>query len=219
MVADDVRAVMQPKVKVILFDWGGVLSSGGTPDEMSIRLEGALTMSRHAIRLFITPLLAKLKRGQLSIDEFWTELELHTARKIPFSSRDVWASLEELRPNSELQSFTNSLLAEGYIVGILSNVFPNTEKIIHEAGWYEPYNPLFLSSRLGMAKPDQEIYTHVCTSLGVQPQEILFIDDQQRCLDTAKVIGMRVVLARHPHQIINDIRKVLKAESVPFGHW
>jgi putative hydrolase of the HAD superfamily len=201
------KAEMLPRV--ILSDWGGVLSPGGTPDELPAKLEEVLLLDRAHITFLTSPLLGELKRGQISVEEFWHKLEVITGKTISDHDRNVWAPLETLRPDDELNGFYQDLIKQGYEVGILSNVFPNTEAMIRQAGWYKPYHPLFLSCDLGMAKPDNEIYEYVCRIIGVEPMKILFIDDQQRCLDPAAAIGMKTILARSPSQTIREIRNVL----------
>jgi HAD superfamily hydrolase (TIGR01509 family) len=210
MVAGDVRLAMQ--VRIILFDWGGVLSPGGAPDELTEKFEKILSISPAKTEALTKPLLAKLKRGQLSVTTFWQELETSAHQKIPQNARSIWAASESLRPNHDLLEFIDELHLRGYTIGVLSNVFPHTEQLIRQAGWYTPFAPLFLSSVIGLAKPDQAIYDYVCSSLKVKAPEILFIDDQQRCLTPAAGRGMMTILAHDPTQVIHDIREALHLE-------
>lgn len=49
----------------------------------------------------------------------------------------------------------------------------------------------FASHLMGMAKPDAPAYQHVIDSLNVDPQQILFFDDNQINVDAARNAGMR----------------------------
>ena len=49
----------------------------------------------------------------------------------------------------------------------------------------------FESSKIGMRKPEIEIYKYVIKKLKVNPENILFIDDLGINLKPAKIIGMK----------------------------
>lgn len=196
-------------IKVVLFDWGGVLSVGGTPDELSRLFSDVLPYDAATIRDLTGPLFGELKRGFITPEGFWKKLSLQTGLSFPSSHRDVWATKDSLQPNQALKDFTETLKARGYRIGILSNVFPNTAEMIKNEGWYDPYDPVFLSCDLGLAKPDTAIYEHVIKELGVNPSEILFIDDQQKCLNPAASLGLHSILAVSPDQIIDEVTRKL----------
>ena len=49
----------------------------------------------------------------------------------------------------------------------------------------------FASHLMGMAKPDASAYQHVIDSLGVDPKQILFFDDNQMNVEAARKAGMQ----------------------------
>ena len=195
--------------KVVLFDWGGVLSVGGTPDELAGRVSTLFNITDEETRKLLAPRLTKLKRGRSTVDDFWSSLESEMSCTISDSQRNVWAPVDTLRPQQDMVEFTKKLQGLGYKTAILSNVFPNTAEDIRSQGWYEPYEPVFLSSDDGMAKPDMEYYEYAVAQLGVKPEEIIFIDDQQRCLEPAARFGMATVLAVGVPQVISDVSRLL----------
>ena len=195
--------------KTILFDWGGVLASGGAPDEMPKRLSRAVGIDAEQLRPLVKELTGMLKTGKITINDFWNQLEQQTEVKVPKSKRNVWATVNELQPERLLVDFTDTLKRRGYKVAILSNTFPNTAADIKAQGWYEPYSPVFLSSSVGLAKPDRAFYQYAIDRLNSQPNEVIFIDDQQKCLDPAAKLGMATVLAKTPQQIVDDIERLL----------
>ncbi len=195
--------------KSILFDWGGVLAPGGTPDEMPGRLSQATQMSPDELRPILKELAWLLKTGQITIDGFWERFEQTTGKVVPVSQRDIWAKIDELRPSQLLRDYTEELKAAGYIVGILSNTFPNTADEIAAEGLYEPYSPVLLSSTEGMAKPNEDFYLLALERLDSTPEEVIFIDDQEKCLAPAREMGIKTILAQSPEQIVADLNKLL----------
>ncbi len=47
-----------------------------------------------------------------------------------------------------------------------------------------------MSAELGMIKPDPEIYRHVARELGIEPSQMVFIDNKKVNVDGAESIGV-----------------------------
>lgn len=48
---------------------------------------------------------------------------------------------------------------------------------------------MFVSAELGLLKPDPEIYRHVVRELGIEPAEMVFIDNKKVNVEGAESIG------------------------------
>jgi FMN phosphatase YigB (HAD superfamily) len=66
-----------------------------------------------------------------------------------------------------------------------------------------------LSCEEHLAKPDPSFYERAVHKLGVAPDEIIFIDDQERFRTPAELIGMHFILAESPEQIVADVETLL----------
>jgi putative hydrolase of the HAD superfamily len=55
---------------------------------------------------------------------------------------------------------------------------------------------------MGMWKPDTEIYYAVLDSINLQPNEVIFFDDNQLNIESAKSIGMQTVLVEPSTSIV-----------------
>ena len=49
------------------------------------------------------------------------------------------------------------------------------------------------SAEEGVKKPDPKIYLDTCQKLGVQPEECLFVDDDENNIKGAEILGMKAV--------------------------
>ena len=56
------------------------------------------------------------------------------------------------------------------------------------------YDYVFLSCEIGLQKPDKEIYEYIMKETDFAPQDILFIDDQQKNIDSASALGWNTFL-------------------------
>jgi HAD superfamily hydrolase (TIGR01509 family) len=71
-----------------------------------------------------------------------------------------------------------------------------------------------LRKRKGIAKPERRIYELACERLGVQPTEMIFLDDAERCVAAAHDCGIHAILFQNTAQAIADVEAVLRAHCV-----
>jgi len=198
-------------IKAVIFDYGGVVTSGGGGNGIAEQLAPNIGISvEEANRLLKQPWY-DLVRGNVTELEFWLRVETNHGRPIPENARNIWNSWEDMKPRTDILNFIEDLKSKGYIVGLLSNVIPRTETFLREEGVYELFSPCVLSCQLGIAKPDVEIYTQMLDLLeNVSANQVIYIDDQERCLVPAKELGMKTVLAIESKQIISDVNHILE---------
>jgi putative hydrolase of the HAD superfamily len=65
-----------------------------------------------------------------------------------------------------------------------------------------------VSCDLGIKKPDKEIYLKAAESLGLMPEECLFIDNKQRNIDGAAVVGMKGIHFKDAKQLVEELKKL-----------
>jgi putative hydrolase of the HAD superfamily len=58
----------------------------------------------------------------------------------------------------------------------------------------ELFDVIIYSHEVGLAKPDPRIYLLTCDQLGVQPGELVFLDDVQENVDAAGRLGIHAIL-------------------------
>ena len=200
-------------IKAVLFDYGGVMTAGGVGIELTDRLGEALGVTAQQAYTLIGPAWSKYSRGSISEAQLWEMVEAAHGKPIQVSKRAIWNTWEEhMQPLPEMLALIKKLHGAGYGVGLLSNVIPNTAADIREHGGYDAFDFLVLSCEAGYAKPDEEIYKLALEKFpGIRPEEVVFIDDQERFLIPAKELGMQTILARSPAQIQEDLEKLLKS--------
>jgi putative hydrolase of the HAD superfamily len=154
---------------------------------------------------------ALLKTGKINESEFWNTLEASVGSSVPVSARDVWVGKHEAEPDPQMVQFVKKLQQDGYRTAVLSNTFPRTASDIKSKGWYDIFSPVLLSSDIGLAKPNVEFYKLALQQLDTSAQEVIYIDDQEKCLVPAQGLGMKTVHAKNAQQIIADVSKLLDA--------
>jgi glucose-1-phosphatase len=72
------------------------------------------------------------------------------------------------------------------------------------------FKHVFLSSSIGLRKPDQEAYAHVVKAIGVPPARIVFFDDLAENIDGARACGLTAIHVTST----NDVEHALRALGI-----
>jgi putative hydrolase of the HAD superfamily len=209
------------EVKVIVSDFGGVLTSPliksflAVQDEIGISVEQfGKAMKRIEDRDGSHPLF-ELEKGETTEVEFLAKLadaiepelghrpELHRFKEIYFDALD---------PNEPMIELMHELKAQGLRMALLTNNVKEWEPL-----WRTmlPVDEIFEfvvdSAFVGVRKPDREIYDIVLERLGdgIQPEQLLFIDDIEHNVTAARELGWAAVHYREPKQAMAEIRAAL----------
>ena len=184
------------KISAVLFDYGMVLSN--PPDDVDWRaMERVLDAEQTSFQAAYWKYRDAYDRGALSAAAYWETvardlekvLDAEVLGGLIDADTVVWT-----RPNAEMMEWSARLNRAGIKTGILSNIgdamelgvlgrFPGLKEFTHHT----------FSHRLGIAKPDAEIYRHAVEGLGVPAGEILFVDDREENILAARAIGMVAV--------------------------
>ena len=108
----------------------------------------------------------------------------------------------------------------GYIVSLMSNTYDIHARSNELRGFYDVFDNVFLSSEIGMIKPNIEKYKYVLNKLNTEPKNCIFIDDKIANLIPARELGIIVIrfesLEKFKRQLnkigIRKIRPNLRAE-------
>ncbi len=199
-------------IKAVLFDFGGVLTETGKRGYITGVIAAIFGLRPDEVD--ITDIHADLRRGKIEEADFFAAINARygTAQK-QLTKEEFVARTEIVELSPTVIELAANIREKGIPTGILSNVFGVNAERLQARGYYDGFDPLILSCDVGRAKPDKEIYDAAIQKLGVRPEEILFIDDQEKCTVPAEAMGMHVILAQSPEQIVADTKAILKTEN------
>ena len=173
---------------VILFDLGGVIINWNDEwlyDEIASQLKQPF----EKIKSKYNANLCSLFESKINESEFW-DLVLGSDNII---DKKIISKtfLKKSSINYDFLNYAKDLKTNGQSIGILSNLTPETSTCI-EKNLLKDFDYHFYSNSIKLSKPNPEIYRYVCEQ--IDSQKILFIDDKQENLDSAKLFGMDTVL-------------------------
>lgn len=76
-------------------------------------------------------------------------------------------------------------------------------------GLQECFDLILESAKLGMRKPEPQIYSLACQRLDVKPERIVYLDDIGRNLKPAQEMGMTTILVRDARTALKELERVL----------
>ncbi len=195
-------------IKAVLFDYGGVLSESGRVGTIERILAEIYGLDETSIKL--DEIHVRLRSGKISSRQFFTEINRRHPGAAKATKRAFTAHGKELFAKSaKVYHLAEKLRKHGFKTGILSNIYEMTADALRQNGLYDGFDPVVLSCEEHLAKPDKVFYKRAVRRLGVKPEEIIFIDDQEKCRPPAVELGMHFVLARNPDQIVDDVKSII----------
>jgi HAD superfamily hydrolase (TIGR01509 family) len=100
-------------------------------------------------------------------------------------------------------------------LALLSNAPPSLRGLLDQLGLARYFDYMVISGEVDVRKPDPGIYLLALASLGVRPEESLFVDDLEENLVVARQIGMGCLLMdRRDAQPPTAFRRVTDMEGV-----
>jgi putative hydrolase of the HAD superfamily len=171
-------------MKVILFDCFGVLSSPvySTIFEkyFSDQIERQEWMDKFVdldLAMLSEEDLVTQLSSRLKISEDTLRMEINNTPEL----------------NRQLLDYIRGELKGKYTIGVLSNIVTSIFDRIMTSE-LDLFDILFISSELRLVKPDLRIYQVAIEKSGVEPSEILFIDDRAENIEAAQKLGINGIV-------------------------
>jgi len=194
------------ELRGVITDWGGVMSSPILATVRAwIEADGIDWESYRAVmRPWVTDAYAvsgspnpihALERGECSGAEFEAIL---AARLLRLDGGSVLAEgllrrmFAALLPVPSMYDTIRALRVAGFGTALLSNSWGCDE--YPRADFPGLFDTVVLSGEVGMRKPEREIFLHAAQTLGLPPEDCVFIDDMPANVAAAQALGMTGVL-------------------------
>lgn len=190
-------------IRAVLFDYGGVLNPGGVADSHASILGDHLGLDLMPIQ--IEDLHHRFRRGAMSTEGFASAVNARFPNRVRDIDADTWQWPGIYTRHELVYDYAAKLRSCGITTGIVSNIWAPLADLLAQRGAYDDFNPLVLSCRVGLAKPDPRIYEFALQQLSFPPSEVLFVDDQTECLTAASTAGMQTLLATDQEQVATSL--------------
>ena len=204
------------KIKNIIFDLGGViinLDIDQTVKEFN-RLSQTPFESIYT-QLQQSPLFDWFDKGEISEYSFFEELQDALGTSISHQNIiHAWNAMLLDFPLRRLELLKT--LQPNYRLFLLSNTnethITEFEKILYEQHGYKNlesfFEKVYYSCRIGLRKPNSDIFEFVLKNHGLEPKETLFIDDTLQNVEGAKKAGINGKLLKKNEEVGELLRNM-----------
>lgn len=194
-------------VKFIYFDMNGCLVRFYNRAFTRLATESGVTPD--VVESIFWQYNADVCRGERSVDELNTALAARLGMMVDWNKYYL-ESVETTPGMGELITWA----AENYRVGVLTNTMPGLVDAMRQNGTLPPapYEVIIDSSAVHSLKPEASIYKIAAQKAGVQPGEIMLVDDDNPNLAAAGKQGWQTVSfdPYNPEQSIVNISTALQ---------
>ena len=144
----------------------------------------------------------KLIEGKISAEEFWSNFSSRYGQPVveelfvkffhPRLDHGVVAIIQKLRNDSSVVCGTNT--------------FDPHYDYLAQHGYYEIFDAVFASNKIGVSKPKPEFYQHILENTGVAPENSVFVDDVEENVLAAEKLGIAAILFKDCDTLRNQIQ-------------
>ena len=201
------------KIDIVLFDFGGVIAEEGFKQGLTAVAgasgvdEGAFVQAAFDIIYSTGYVLGKAPESA-----FWDALRREKGvRGDDASLRNEIFSRFILR--DWMIDLVNKLKSNGIKVGILSDQTDLLEELDKKYDFFRLFNYIFSSYRLGKGKRDASLFDDVARAVNVEPDRILFIDDDPGHVNRARQKGWKAMLYIEQAGFQQELEEILPLKS------
>lgn len=190
------------RIKAVLFDYGGVLSTEQVPEEVEA-MRALLQVGAEEFRYWYYYYRPFYDLGSTG-EEYWQKVlaacrvayDRALVAKLMTHDRKSWT-----RVNPAMLDWAAELKAGGFRLGIISNMVKEILAYMQAIfTWLQ--GDLFASQVFScvwrVVKPDPRIYRISLEQMGLSAEECLFIDDTEANVQAAEKLGLNVYHYRGP---------------------
>jgi putative hydrolase of the HAD superfamily len=198
-------------IRAVFWDFGGVILT--SPFDAFNEYEQANGLPADFIRGVNTRdpdtnAWARFERREMSASEFDAAFAAESealGHRVP--GADVIGMLSGgVRP--EMVRALDGVIAAGYLTACLTNNVESDSRPEVDAVMAR-FDHVIESSKVGCRKPELAFYELACATTGVDPIEVVFLDDLGINLKPAKAMGMTTIKVVDPEQAVADLERAL----------
>ena len=201
-------------IRAVVFDIGGVLELDVielVDSDLDAQWEQRLGLQSGELDRRMEPVWKAGSLGECTEENVHQEMK----KRLGMNQEQVEEYMREMwnwycgRLNVQMANFFRSLRPR-YHTAILSNSFVGARREEQQRYHFEEMCDLIIySHEEGIAKPDPRIFKLAYERLGVQPAEMIFLDDHEPHVAAACTLGIHAILFQNNAQAIADIEQIL----------
>lgn len=182
--------------KAVIFDYGNVLSASQPAADLQA-MASILAVSLARFAEIYWQFRLEYDAAALDPTAYWNNVARTASRTLNQNQLSTLIEMDSRswsHPAAATPQWARDLRGAGLRTAILSNMpFPVRDYILQRP-WLPEFDVRVFSCEAGLCKPEPEIYRNCLSQIGVQPAEVLFLDDRELNIRAAEAFGWHAVL-------------------------
>ena len=187
-------------IKAIVFDFAGVVA----PGIILGWVKKHLSQDDPRYRLF-KQASAKWDMGEVSVDEFYNLLSKISGINTMSIEKELYAKATY---HPEVIEIIKKLKLNYKIVLFSNNFAHSLYKIIDKNDLRKLFDFIVISSEYKMKKPSPQFFNKMLEIVGLNKEEVIFIDDTTGNVDAGNNLGITSFVYKSPEQLISDLKSL-----------
>jgi len=191
---------------VILFDLGGVFVPDST-EALNREMADHVGMTEDELAGKWRATLNGLFTGKTSVQDFYSNTLAGCGDPNLLVRKHIGIYLRLYRLDQDMLELLSQIKTR-YVTACLTNTELEIAEVNREKGLYGYFDHAFLSTEMGLRKPDKDVFLEVIRRLAVSPSDVVFVDDKSENIAAAGAAGMKTVLFTNPLALKEELRRL-----------
>ena len=205
-------------IRNIVFDLGGVIMTICQEEAIKrFKSIGLKNVEDYLNPYTQTDIFGDIEEGKISAEQFREKLSELIGKEVTYEEcKFAWLGYRQDVPLRNLD-ILRKLKVQGYKLILLSNTNPFmmswglSGEFDGNGNSLESYfDSLYLSYKLGVMKPNKKIFQYIIDNEKIQPSESLFIDDGERNINAARLLGFKTLCPINGEDWTKELIELLK---------
>ena len=205
-------------IRNIVFDLGGVIMTICQEEAIKrFKSIGLKNVEDYLNPYTQTDIFGDIEEGKISAEQFRAKLSELIGKEVTYEEcKFAWLGYRQDVPLRNLD-ILRKLKVQGYKLILLSNTNPFmmswglSGEFDGNGNSLESYfDSLYLSYKLGVMKPNKKIFQYIIDNEKIQPGESLFIDDGERNINAARLLGFKTLCPINGEDWTKEVIELLK---------
>lgn len=196
-------------IKAVIFDYGGVLAEEGFREGLKA-IARSNGLDPESFFMTADELIYETGYviGMAQESDYWDVVRKKTG--IRGEDDDLREEiLKRFILRQEVIEYVKRIKNSGLITAILSDQTNWLEEIAEETSLYQHFDHVFNSFRIKKGKRDPSVFRDVCNAMGLNPSEVIFVDDNIENIKRASSEGLNVIHFRDMEGFEEEIRRFI----------
>lgn len=195
-------------IKTIAFDMNGVIIiskrrriQGELSKEFNIKKENWIEL--------INPIIDLSSKGKITKKETLIRIR-KTLKEDPKKLKKALKTFykRSFNINKNMLNLSKELKRKGYRIIIISNLGHLAKEVLVENKNMKHFNKKIISCDIGSSKPNKKIFQVALKKSSTNHDEMIFIDNSQDNVKTAKKLGIKSILFKNNRRTRDDLKKL-----------